>query len=53
MKLIIAGGRNFENYDLLCEAVDKLTSTFSEVEIVSGGAKGADLLGEHYAIDNN
>lgn len=53
MKLIIAGGRNFTNYDLLCEEVGKLTSEISEVEIVSGGAKGADMLGEHYAIDNN
>ena len=51
MKLIIAGGRNFTNYDLLCEEVGKLTSEISEVEIVSGGARGADLLGEHYAID--
>jgi len=44
MKLIIAGGRNFVNYDLLCEEVGKLISGVPGVEIVSGGAKGADLL---------
>lgn len=53
MKLIIAGGRNFSNYDLLCEEVSKLIAGAPEVEIVSGGAKGADMFGEHYAIDNN
>jgi hypothetical protein len=53
MKLIIAGGRNFANYELLCEEVSTLIDGISEVEIVSGGAKGADLLGEHYAIDKD
>ena len=53
MKLIIAGGRNFSNYDLLCKEVNKLITGVQKVEIVSGGAKGADLLGEHYAIDTN
>lgn len=51
MKLIIAGGRNFSDYDLLCEEVNKITAGVPGVEIVSGGARGADLLGEHYAID--
>lgn len=53
MKLIIAGGRNFSNYELLCEEVGRLIAGVPEVEIVSGGAKGADLLGEHYAIDKS
>jgi pantothenate kinase len=25
MKLIVAGGRSFKNYDLLCEKVDLIT----------------------------
>ena len=51
MKLIIAGGRDFSNYDLLCEEVSKIIAGVPGIEIVSGGARGADLLGEHYAID--
>jgi hypothetical protein len=53
MKLIIAGGRDFSNYDLLVESVNLIISGVAGVEIVSGGAKGADNLGEHFAIDNN
>lgn len=49
MKVIIAGGRNFEDYDLLCRKADKILSQQHEVEVVSGAAKGADKLGERYA----
>lgn len=49
MKVIIAGGRNFEDYDLLCRKADKILSQQHEVEVVSGTAKGADKLGERYA----
>ena len=51
MKVIIAGGRDFDNYDLLCQKVDKILSRQSEIEIVSGTAKGADKLGERYATE--
>jgi hypothetical protein len=53
MKLIIAGGRDFSNYDLLIESVNLIIPGVPGVEIVSGGAKGADNLGERFAIDNN
>lgn len=49
MKVIIAGGRDFNDYDLLCRKADYYLSRQSEVEIVSGTAKGADKLGERYA----
>jgi len=52
MKIIIAGGRDFDNYDLLCQKVDKILSRQSEIEIVSGTAKGADKLGERYAAEH-
>jgi len=47
--VIIAGGRDFNNYDLLCRKADKILSRQDEIEIVSGAAKGADKLGERYA----
>ena len=51
MKVIIAGGRDFNDYELLCQKVDKILSRqiYSDIEIVSGAAKGADKLGEAYA----
>jgi hypothetical protein len=49
MKIIIAGGRDFNDYNLLCQKVDKILSKQNEIEIVSGTAKGADKLGERYA----
>ena len=49
MKIIIAGGRNFRDYDKLRESCDNLLVNQKEVEIVSGTAAGADTLGERYA----
>lgn len=49
MKVIIAGGRTFNDYQLLCEKCDHALSQQTEIEIVSGTANGADKLGERYA----
>lgn len=51
MKVIIAGGRDFNNYELLKEKCNKILINKSDIEIVSGGADGADRLGESYAKD--
>ena len=53
MKVIIAGGRDFNRYDLLKHKCDKIFTKVKDLEIVSGGAKGADKLGELYALENN
>ena len=47
MKLIIAGNREFNDYEDLCKVVDSYPCVISE--IVSGGCRGADALGERYA----
>ena len=52
MKVIIAGGRFFNDYELLKESCDKILSNTPLIEIVSGTAKGADTLGERYAKEN-
>lgn len=49
MKIIIAGGRNFENYLLLKLKCDAILKNVQVTEIVSGKATGADTLGERYA----
>lgn len=54
MKVIIAGGRDFNDYKLLANSCyDVLQDVdFTEIEIVVGKAKGADELGEQYARNN-
>lgn len=46
-KLIVAGGRTFNDYEFLKQSIDELQLT--NLEIVSGKARGADSLGERYA----
>ena len=53
VSLAIVGGRNFNNYDLLRSEVDAFIALGHNVhEIVSGGAIGADQLGERYAKEH-
>lgn len=60
MRLIIAGSRIFNDYKILkCETTSFIEQLKSkgllendEVIIVSGGAKGADKLGERYAKEH-
>ncbi|MBR3251110.1 MAG: DUF2493 domain-containing protein [Erysipelotrichaceae bacterium] len=49
VSVIIAGTRYFDNYDLLEFSCDKVLLGFKNVTVISGGAKGADSLGERYA----
>jgi len=51
MKVIIAGTRDFSDYNLLTKVCDFMLSKAKSVEIISGGARGADSLGEKYAQD--
>lgn len=51
MKLIIAGGRDFNDYWLLCYKLDRLlvNTKKEDILIIGGGASGADTLGIDYA----
>jgi len=52
MKVIIAGSRDFNDYEFLCQKCDALLLNLETyIEIVSGTARGADALGEQYAIE--
>lgn len=52
MKIIIAGSRNFNNYQKLKQECDKFLQDYKNIEIVSGAHyKGADKLGEQYASE--
>ena len=52
MRLIIAGDRRFEDYALLCSWVHDVSHMWAFTVIVSGGAWGADRMGERYAKEN-
>lgn len=60
MRIIVAGSRNFKDYDLLFEKLsDYLTymddkdvvDNPSQVKFISGTARGADILGEQFAYN--
>lgn len=46
-KVGVVGGRNFDDYALMCKTLDDLPYPIDA--IVSGGARGADTLAEKYA----
>ena len=51
MKLAIIGSRTFNDYELLCDHLEEHLNTTTMV--VSGAARGADSLGEKWAINND
>lgn len=56
-RLVIAGGRGFNDYNHLSEEVSKYINDLNvespeDLEIIVGGAKGADTLGKEYAQRN-
>ena len=50
MKLAVIGSRSFDNFELLNKEIQTLGPEITE--IISGGANGADLLAEKWAIEN-
>ena len=58
MRVIVAGSRMFDDYVLLKRTMDKIfahikrSKTDTSIKVISGGAKGADKLGEQWAYDN-
>ena len=51
--LIIAGGRDFTDYDLLKTTVDEYRISRNNIRIISGAANGADALAIVYAREHN
>ena len=52
MKLGVVGSRSFKDYKILVEILGRINDKFSISEIISGGAKGAELLGKRYAEES-
>ena len=52
IRIIVAGSRTFNNYPLLKHTLNNFIQqlgAYDSIEIVSGGAPGADRFGERYA----
>ena len=53
-RIIIAGGRDFDDYDRLCAFMDQycLDSGFGpdNTDFISGAARGADSMGKQWAL---
>ena len=54
MRLIVAGSRTIEDYETVRDAIDRVVRIYGmPTEIVSGTARGADLLGERWADEHD
>lgn len=56
MHIIIAGCRDFNDYSVVEKEVMNFIGKYIgklEIEIISGGAKGVDALGERFAKEHN
>lgn len=51
--LIVAGGRDYNDYETLSTALDIYRKYRPNIQIISGMANGADSLGLKYAIENS
>ncbi len=54
-RIVIAGSRNYNNYNEAKAYIDFCISNIRNeynIIVISGGAKGADTLGERYANEN-
>lgn len=53
MKVVICGGRTFKKYQLVEDIInDAIKNGLIITQVVSGGAKGVDTMGENWAVKN-
>lgn len=60
LRIIVAGGRDFNDYKLLCDTIDNYIRNKAEdknidiknIEFISGRARGTDTYGEMYASEH-
>lgn len=52
-RVIIAGGRDFNDYETLKTRMDYLLQNKDNVAVICGEARGADSLGKRYAKERN
>lgn len=50
-KVAIVGSRDFDDYEMLCDYMDYANAEGTVTEVLCGCAKGADTLGERWALE--
>lgn len=53
IRVLICGGRDFDKFHLLDKVLDEVSKNSVITAIISGGAEGADKMGEEYAYMNH
>lgn len=56
MRILVCGSRSFTQYQDICDCLDvwcRGVCKPGDISIISGEAKGADLLAKKYALENN
>lgn len=53
IKLAIVGSRTFNDLNIFYKCIQIIKVDYDIIKIISGGARGADTLGEMYADENN
>jgi len=49
MRVLVCGGRDFKDFDMLCRELDELHAERTFTEVIEGGAGGADIMGHDWA----
>ncbi len=52
-KVLVCGGRNYNNREKLYSTLNNLDKEYNFIEVIEGGALGADILAAQWAIENN
>ena len=48
-KVLICGSRDYTDYETFSKIAQQILKEYSSIEIISGGARGADALAERFA----
>jgi hypothetical protein len=53
IEVIVTGGRDYKNYEFVCEKLNELHKLHTISLLIQGGATGADHLAFVWAMENN
>lgn len=53
MRVLVCGGRDFTDKDLMFDFLDKHEADYGPYTVIQGGARGADALAKEWANDLN
>ena len=51
VRIIVCGGKDFSDKEMMYGVLNEIYDQYPEAEIISGHAKGADMIAEEYALN--